>query len=234
MALKAPKGQPKQDFPQQANLEPGTYPGRVFQIIDYGLQPQKPYLGKDKKPVSEIGLTYELVDEFMKDEDGNDIKDKPRWISETLPFYGLYADKAKSTQRYNVFDPTGEWDGDFAKAIDIPLNVTVVNNQSGDKVYDNVGNISAMRPRDAANCPPLVNKPRVFDLAAPDLDTFNSFPKWIQDKIKGNLEYEGSPLQKLLAGAPGKVDKAEDKPKTKNRQEPVKEADDEAVDNNPY
>lgn len=229
MALKAPKGQPRGDFVQQANLEPGTYPGRLVQIIDFGLQPQKPYMGKDKAPVNEIGLTYELVDEFMKDEKGNDIEDKPRWISETLPFYGLYADKAKSTQRYNVFDPTGEWEGDFSKAIEAPVNVTVVNNQSGDKVYDNVGNISAMRPRDAANCAPLVNKAKVFDLDAPDLETFNAFPKWIQDKIKSNLEYEGSPLQKLLGNTSKDEPKKEEKPK-KNREE-LKEEDE---DNNPY
>lgn len=117
MALVAPKGNKERKFVEQKNIEPGVYPARLVQIIDFGLQAQKPYKGQDKPPVNEIGLTYELVDEFMKDENGEDIKDKPRWISETLPFYGLYADKAKSTQRYLAFDPTQEWGGDFARAI---------------------------------------------------------------------------------------------------------------------
>lgn len=183
---------------EQKNIEPGTYPARLVQIIDMGLQAQRPFQGKDKPPAQEIQLTYELVDEFMKDEDGKDIPDKPRWISETLPFFGLHADKAKSTQRYNAIDPNGDLNGDFAAAIGFPINVTIVNNAKGDKVYDNIATISAMRPKDAANCPPLVNEPKVFDLDNPDVNVFNKFPAWIQDDIKKNLNYEGSKLQTLL------------------------------------
>lgn len=235
MALKAPKGQPKTNFPEQKNIEAGVYPARVVQIIDFGLQPQKPYKGQDKPPCQEIGLTYELVDEFMKDEEGNDIEDKPRWISETLPFYGLYADKAKSTQRYLVFDPKQEWDGDFANAITLPCNVTIINNPgSNGKVYDNVASIAAMRPRDAASCPPLVNKPKVFDLDNPDMEVFNSFPKWIQEKLSNNLNFEGSPLQKALAGKPA------GKPKKEEKAAPIPDEDSndgppfDADDNCPY
>lgn len=184
----------------QKNIEPGTYPARLVQIIDMGLQAQRAFQGQDKPPAQEIQLTYELVDEFMKDEEGNDVKDKPRWISETLPFYGLHADKAKSTQRYNALDPNGDLNGDFAAAIGFPINVTVVNNAKGDKVYDNIATISPMRPKDAANCPPLVNPPKVFDLDKPDLEVFTKLPKWIQDGIKENLNYAGSVLQKLLGG----------------------------------
>lgn len=227
MALKAPKGG---TGPQQDNLVPGTYPGRVVQIIDFGLQPQRPYKGEDKKPCNEIGLTYELVDEFMKDENGEDILDKPRWISETLPFYGLFAEKAKSTQRYLALDPQEVHEGDFAALIGMPCNVLVVNNASGDKVYDNVSGISAMRPRDAAACAPLVNDPKVFDLDAPDMEVFNKFPKWIQDKLKANLNFAGSPLEEALGGG-------KDKPKSqaKARAKPVDDQDDDdQADNNPY
>lgn len=227
MALKAPQGGNK-EFVAQANIEPDVYPARVVQIIDFGLQPQKPYQGQEKKPVNEIGLTYELVTEFMKDEEGNDIEDKPRWISETLPFYGLFADKAKSTKRYNVLDPDGVHDGDFAKLIDIPCNVTVVNNKSGDKVYDNVGNVATMSPKKAMQCPELKNKPKVFDLDAPDMEVFNAFPKWIQDKLKSNLNYQGSPLQKALEG---KVQQPKaDAPKF-DKNPPKQQEED---DNNPY
>jgi hypothetical protein len=187
-------------FAPQANIEAGVYPARLVQLIDLGLQPQKPFQGKDKKPVQELMWTYELVDEFMKDEDGNDIADKPRWISETLPFHGLFADKAKSTQRYHAFDPKEEAGGDWVKFIGAPCNLAVVNNAVGDKVYDNIGVISAMRPRDAIACPELVNPIKVFDLDAPDMEVFNSLPKWIQDKIKGNLNFQGSPLQAALGG----------------------------------
>lgn len=206
MALVAPKGNQDKKFAPQAKINPGVYPGRLVQIIDFGLQAQKPYMGKDKPPANEIGLTYELVDEFMKDEAGNDIEDKPRWISETLPFFGLYADKAKSTQRYKAFDPQEIHGGDFSKLIGQPINVTVVNNQSGEKVYDNVASLAAMRPRDAEKCPELKNPAKMFDLDNPDVEIFNKFPKWIQDKIKANLNYNGSVLQKKLGGVAAPVE----------------------------
>jgi hypothetical protein len=215
MALKASKeGKGKGNFVPQANIEPGTYPARIVQILDLGLQAQRPYQGQEKAPVNEISLTYELVDEFMMDEQGNPIEDKPRWVSETLPFYGLFADKAKSTQRYNALDPEGKYDGDFSQLIGTPCNVTIVNNKSGDKVYDNVATISTMRQRDADKCPELVNPPKVFDLDAPDLEVFNALPEWLRDKIKGNLKYKGSALEQLLEGG-GERPRAAAKPVVK-------------------
>lgn len=233
MALNAKKiGNGGGNRTPQANIEPGTYPARLVQIIDLGLQAQRPYQGKDKPPAQEIMLTYELVDTFMLDEKGEELTDKPRWISETLPFYGLYADKAKSTQRYNALDPSGEFDGDFAKAIGQPINVTIVNNAVGDKVYDNIATISAMRPRDADKCPELVNPAKLLDLDAPDLDVFNALPEWLREKIKGNLNYKGSPLEQLLGGGgdrPRSAKAAAAKPP--KAEEPPAEAED---DDAPY
>lgn len=230
MALNAKKiGNGGGNRTPQANIEPGTYPARLVQIIDLGLQAQRPYQGKDKPPAQEIMLTYELVDTFMLDENGEELTDKPRWISETLPFYGLYADKAKSTQRYNALDPSGEFDGDFAKAIGQPINVTIVNNAVGDKVYDNIATISAMRPRDADKCPELVNPSKLLDLDAPDLDVFNALPEWLRDKIKGNLNYKGSPLEQLLGGGGDRPRSAKaPAAKTAKAEEPADAQDEDA------
>lgn len=230
MALNAKKiGNGGGNRTPQANIEPGTYPARLVQIIDLGLQAQRPYQGKDKPPAQEIMLTYELVDTFMVDEKGEELTDKPRWISETLPFYGLYADKAKSTQRYNALDPSGEFDGDFAKAIGQPINVTIVNNAVGDKVYDNIATISAMRPRDADKCPELVNPAKLLDLDAPDLDVFNALPEWLREKIKGNLNYKGSPLEQLLGGGGDRPRSAPAKAaKPAKAEEPAAEQDEDA------
>lgn len=189
------------DRVEQPQLEAGVYPGRLVQVIDLGLQPQRPYQGQDKPPAPEVMFTYELVDTFMVDEEGNEIEDKPRWVSETLPLYNLKQDKAKSTQRYNALDPQGQADGDFGALASTPVNITLVINQKGEKVYTNVAGIAAMRPRDAEKCPPLVNEPKVFDLDNPDVNVFGSLPEWIQTKIKGNLNYAGSKLEALLGGA---------------------------------
>ena len=221
MALKAPEGNGGGKFLPQENIKPGTYPARLVQVIDFGLQPQRPYMGQDKSPAYEIGTTYELVDEFMKDENGNDIEDKPRWISESYPLYSLKADKAKSTARYLALDPEQTQEGNWAALLGQPVNVTIVNNKVGEKTYDNIATSSTMRARDADKCPALVNKSVAFDLDAPDLEVFNKFPKWIQDKIKGNLNYKGSKLEKLLGNTPAK-----DEPKEEKGPNPFEDGDD--------
>ena len=43
-----------------------------------------------------------------------------------------------------------------------------------------------------------MNNPVVFLLFDPDLAVFNKFPDWLQTKIKGNLNYNGSKLQGML------------------------------------
>lgn len=198
-AKKAAGGGNNKEFVAQANLEPGNYPARIAQIIDFGLQAQRPYQGKDKPPAQEMSVTYELLDEFMKDEKGEPIEDKPRWVSEQFPLHNLRAENAKSTKRYLALDPKEVHDGDWTALLEMPCMVTVINNPGKDgKVFDNVGGVSAMRPRDAANAPELKNKAKVFVLDAPDMEVFEKFPKWIQDKIKGNLNFKGSKLEKLL------------------------------------
>ena len=102
---------------EQEAIEAGTYPARVAQVIDMGLQPQRPYQGQEKPPVQEILITYELLDEFCLDEKGEEIEDKPRWVSETIPFHNLEVDLAKSTKRYKALDPEMEFDGDFTQLV---------------------------------------------------------------------------------------------------------------------
>ena len=194
----------------QQPVEPGTYPGRTVQIIHYGLQAQRPYKGQDKPPAHEIGITYELVDCFMVDAEGNDITDKPRWVSEIFPLHNRKSDKARSTKRYEVLDPNEDFNGDFSKCIDIPINVTIVNNKVGDKIYTNIASITPMRAKDAAKCDALVNPSLVFDVDDPDMEAFASFPDWIKEKLKSNLEYNGSKLQAALGEKAVKEEQKED------------------------
>lgn len=237
MAINAKKvAQNQGNRVQQANIEPGVYPARLVQIIDLGVQPQRAYEGKEKPPAQEIMLTYELVDEFMKDEDGNDLADKPRWISENFVLHNLNADMAKSTKRYLAFDPTQEHDGDWGKLIGAAINVTIINNKKQDKVYDNVANLSAMRPKDAVNCPELVNETKVFDIDDPDMEVYASLPEWIQKKLLENLNFKGSALEALVAKQPPKEDKKKAEPAPKKDRKAPAEDEDDAVDdkNDPY
>lgn len=182
-------------------MEAGSAPARLVQIVDLGLQPDV-YQGVEQAPKRRLLYTYEFPYEFMLDEAGEEQKDKPRWLSEDMPFYSLGATKAKSTERYNAFDPNGIHDGDLEKCLGAPVMVTIVHNpgknKNKGKVFENIAGVSAMQSKMAASLPPLVNTPKLFNLDEPDMEIFNSLPKFIQDKIVSNLEFAGSKLDALL------------------------------------
>lgn len=217
MSLNAKKVQaPKGSGPKQDPIEPGTYPCRVVQVLDMGVQKQKPYKGQEKDPAHEIMMTYEFLDEFCLDENGEELEDKPRWLSETFPLRSLESDLAKSTKRYNAIDPEDAADGDFTKLVGSPCMVTITQREAGDKVYTNISGVATMRPKEAKKAPELVNPAKVFLLDEPDLEVFGSLPQWVQDKIKGNLDFDGSALEEALEGG-------ESKPKSKPKAKKVEE-----------
>lgn len=203
-------------------MEAGTYPARLVQVIDCGLQPQTSPLYPDKKPGYEVTVTWEFVDEFLVDENGEPMKDKPRWVSDSFVLYNLDSDKAKSTKYYLALDPQVEKGGDWEQLLTTPAMITIVQSKPGrnGRIYENVVGVAPMRAKQAAECPPLINVPKSFDLSQPDLETFLGLPRYMQDKIKNNLEFAGSPLAKLLEemgdGEPPKQEaKVEAKPAKK-------------------
>ena len=198
----------------QANIKVGGHPARLVQIIDLGLQARKPYKGTPKSPEEMIYATYELSHEFMKDADGKEEANRPRWVSEDFVAYSLEAEKAKSTQRYLALDPERKFGGDFSKILGAACTVVIVHNKVGDKVYDNVGDVTPAPTVPGYKQPELVNPPVLFDLSSPDLAVFAKLPQFLQDRIKSNLNYNGSLLQKLLgetgsAAAPAPQEPAE-------------------------
>ncbi len=212
---------------QQPVLEAGTYPVRLAQVIDLGIQPQRPFKGEEKPPAHQIMATYEFVDEFMLDEEGNEVEDKPRWLSETFPLYNLKSERAKSTKRYMALDPNVDHDGDWSELLGACANALVTtfklkNGPNAGQDRNGIQDLSAMRPRDAKKTPELQNPPKVFSLDEPDLEIFGSLPEWLQEKIKANLGYAGSALQELLEGGE-KEGKGKPQPKG---EEPAEEQDD--------
>ena len=199
-------------------LDAGSYPARLVQILLMGIQKNRPYKGEEKAPSLKIRLTYEMLDEFMKDDDDNDIPEKPRWISEDLPFFPLKADLAKSTKRYYALDADSEHGGDWSQLLSSPCMVTLVQSAGKDKIYNNVAAVSAMRPKEAAKAPPLVNEGKIFDFYSPDMDVFSSLPDWLQEETKNALDYAGSPLEAILSKTAPDTKKKE----VAGKQSPVK------------
>lgn len=193
---------------KQEPIPVDTYPARVVQVLDLGLQPQE-YLGQEKPPRNEVNITYELLDIFIKDEAGKEDLEKPRWVGESFVLNNLKADKAKSTKRIMAIDPKGSCNGDLTKMVGMPCNVTIAHNiaKKNGNVYANVSMVSPASTR--REYPELKNNPKIFDLSNPDKDIFLSLPEFLQAKIKANLEFPGSKLDRLLNGAGAPVqDKA--------------------------
>ena len=156
--------------PKVEPLEPENYMARLVQVIDLGVQPQRPWKGEEKPPAREIMLTYELGTEFMKNDDGEDDPNKPRWLSERMPLHNLRSERARSTKRYYALDPKGTHKGDFTKLLGTPCLVAVVNNEKDGRVYNNIGGVT--QPLKGVPVPELGNPTKAFDTDEPDLDTF--------------------------------------------------------------
>lgn len=212
MSLNANKvAMPEGNRKKQAGVEAGNYLARLVQVVDLGLQNQRPFKGEEKPPAHVVMFTYELCTEFMKDEDGKDMEDKPRWISETFPFHNMKADLAKSTRRIKAIDSTGSCNGNVGDMLGMACTVTVVNNvnkKDPTKVYVDVGNVTP--PMKGIPVPELKNDTRLFELEEPDMGVFKTLPEWIQNKLKENLNFNGSALQKALGAAPAKAEEPEE------------------------
>ena len=208
--------------PQEV-LEPKAYPARLVQAISLGLQPQMAYEGKTKKPVQKIHLTYEMSDQFMKDEDGKILENKPRWLGKTMAFYGLGADKSTIYRHYKGLDFTDELEGDWEKLLGQPCQITITKEPRKKKEDGFINYISDVAPPISVagyTQPELVNDSVLFDIDEPDLKVLEGLPDWLQGEIKGNLEYNGSKLQALL-GEKAKPDPVQDDVPAGNAEPPA-------------
>jgi len=194
-------------FEDPAALDPGTYPARVVNVIGLGLQLQQAFKGEPKPPAQKLMTTYEFVDEFLKDEGGEDDTSKPRWLSEDFPLFSLESDLATSTKRYLAIDPTKKFGGDWGQVAGQPCMVTLVQNAGKGKnegrIFNNISSVQTMRLKEQGNCPELVNPPKVFDFYEPNLDVFLSLNSYVQGLIKEGLDFEGSKLQALIKAHEG-------------------------------
>jgi hypothetical protein len=166
-------------------MEVGNYPVRLVRIIDLGVTKNTPWKpgAEVKAPSHKISVTYEFVTEFMKDEDGNDILDKPRWMSETFNFHSPDAERSTCAKRYLGFDPSNINDGDWEALLGAAGTATVVPKPKAEGTK--VGAISP--PMKGFEVAPLVNEPYIWTLEDPDMEVFESFPEWLQEEIKGGV-----------------------------------------------
>jgi hypothetical protein len=200
---------------EQEPIDEGTYPCRVVQIIELGLQPQRPHKGKVKPPVDMMMLTYELTDEFCLDKEGNEDEALPRWQSEDFPYYGVDCKTATCNKRLKAIDPKNEADGNWSQVGGNAVQVTFYHKVKEDKTYVNVSSATPFRPKEVAAVAPLVQPVKIFDIDEPDMEVFYKLPNWLQNKIIDNLNFEGSVLEEAIANYEKPEEEKGEEPKKK-------------------
>jgi len=193
MALKAhnPNGGKGKDVPQA-----GVQAARLVGITDLGHQPGFTYQGKQIESSYKVEFTYELVNSLM--EDG-----RPHWVSEQFKFSdwrgknGSFPSTMMS--RVDALDPLNESnDGeDLTILLDKPCMLTVSLTDDGwPKIKGQAAVTGVPLGMEVA---PLQNEPFAFDMEAPDMDLWATFPEFKQNQIKNALNLADTPLAKELA-----------------------------------
>lgn len=172
----------------------GTQMSRLVRIIDLGLQARPDYDGQPKQPAYMIRLTFELPNDRIE----IDGETRPRWADVEFPISSH--EKSKCYQWYNILDPENKYQGDWSKLIAVPCLLVIKHRESKGKTYANIANV--MPTMDGIDVPELENPSFVFDLGSPDIERFKLLPDWLQEKIKMNLEFQNSKLDRLLSDLP--------------------------------
>lgn len=170
----------------------GSHMARLVAVTDLGLQPRPPWGDQEKKPCYRVRLTFELPKQRIE----VDGESRPKWLDKELNVSTF--ENSNMVKFYEVLDPDNVHKGDLTKLIGAPCAVIVVHNEKDGNVYDNIQDITPLM--DGIEVPELENPPRVFDLSSPDMEQWERLPKFLQDKIKSNLEFKGSKLERILMG----------------------------------
>lgn len=171
-----------------APIEEGSYPARIYQIIDLGTIPD--YQGAMKHKVR---ITFELPTELkvFKEENG----EQPQVLSQE---YNLsFHEKSALRKLITACDPKAlkTTDEGFIEEYDIEqlLGKTClvgIKHTEGKEnaVYANIDVATAM-PKGMV-CPPQFNESRVLSYDNFDTVYFETLPQFIKDKMKSSFEYK--------------------------------------------
>lgn len=186
----------KQQQSREFKLVPaGTYTARCYQMIDLGTQKTTGQFGE--KEQHKIRISWEV---FGEDDSGQaltvDIKGKQMPMTVDREFTLSMHENATlraflSNWRGKAFTDEEAFTFDISKLVGAYAMVSVAHSESKNgKTYANV--VSAVKlPKELANAKPAaVHADVIFNLDEPDLQVFDAFPQWLQEKIQGSPEWK--------------------------------------------
>jgi len=169
-------------------IEPGTYAARLVRVVDLGVQQFE--WNKETKRADQINVTFELMDEYLTDDDGNPDLDKPRVISSFLKLY-KGAKKGHNVEYCQALDPTGEYKGHWGKMWEarLPCLVNIEVNENG---RNNIASLSPpMKGQEFRECKVDAY---IFDTSAPNREVWEKLPEFLQEQISSRIKPSEDPL----------------------------------------
>lgn len=169
----------KKDY---GRLSDGPHLARIVSVIDLGEQEQTDYkTGDATDPKKKVMITFETPDERINIENDEGTVSRPRWLGKeyTISMH----EKSALFKLIQSICPD-------ANALDELLNIAcmiTVGSTSGDRAKV----VGVSLPMKGAEVGDLENDAVYFDFDDPDLEQFSKMPRWIRDKIKSALNYNG-------------------------------------------
>lgn len=192
MSLKVNESKQKKDL---GRIEDGTFPARIVQIIDMGMQVQTDYKTGEPKTYDDGNTVIKpeayINFEFPTERIEVNGEDRPRWAGKQYVISSH--EKAALTA---VMAAVAPGSNNVADALGKPCTVTIGSTSGGNAKVVNVTPIMK-----GMAVPELENPAVVFDFDDPDMSQWEKIPNWLQNKIKEATNYNGSKLQQLVDGA---------------------------------
>ena len=164
-------------------VEEGTYPATCYALIDNGMQYSEIYNKTSRK----FTLMWELEDEFIT----IDGKDEPRVVSKS---YTLSLNEKSALRKDLVAWRGKEFTADELSGFDLtnilgaPCLLNIVHTTKDNRTYANIAGI--MKLPKGMTAPVLVSKKIVFDLEESPLEMIDTFPEYMQKRIKESETYK--------------------------------------------
>jgi hypothetical protein len=171
---------PRKDY---GRLEDGTYPARIVQVVDFGIQKQTDWqTGEETDPKPRLMITWEVPGETItiEDKEGNS-EERPRWQGREYTISSF--EQAGLMKLVSALKPDLE---SFDELLNLPCMIQVGSTSGGKAKITSVMSMPKGVP-----VGDLANEPTMFDFDNPNRELFESLPNWQQEKIKSALNYDG-------------------------------------------
>jgi hypothetical protein len=195
-------------------IEAGTYPARVYQLIDLGTQVST-FEGEEKS-ARKVMIGFEICDPDMRREDGEPYLVKKRFTGSLHPKAALR--KFLAAMRGRDFTAEELTGFELVNILKAPCLLNLTNDTKGDRTYTNISSVVKL-PKGYA-CEDLSQDAVSFDLDKPDWSVFATFHSKLQDVIMAAPEFPRDKMPgKVVMSAPAPAPAPAAKPAAKARKE---------------